>query len=931
MVTRSSPRSTSVSSTPTTTTKRKRAVNGDDEDHDNSPRSKAPKGTTVDDGVDDLDGCPVCTAPDRAPSARKPRKGSPRIECDNHWQCVATRSDSAPELIDKWYCSTCINDSANSEGNIRLKTIYKQATRKSSRTSTTNKINYANLDNHLPADVGKWFKVAETRPMVQGTFKHYIGHDITNEWVWNNPSSFKEPFIIDEPQGLGLKMPPRDISIQQISKLVGPDTPLEVIDVASQSSLSHWTLQQWADYYDDPSRDKIRNVISLEISETPFGDMVDAPTFVKNMDWVETVWPPHLKSSGQYPKVQKYCLMSVKRCWTDWHVDFAGSSVYYHILRGGKTFYFIRPTPENLTAYEKWSGSQEKQENTWLGDDVDCVYKVTLQPGNTMIIPTGWPHAVYTPSDSLVIGGNFLHSLNIETQLRIYAIELATKVPRKFRFPHFVKMLWFVCHTYAHRIAYALSTKTKQLPIDINERVLNGLKELSEFLIEQTSRINVKNPTVSNERRRIAKENIPWEWVQDPIALSRQLRMLVLQATGEPIDELCMPPPDYHENYSYANGSNGVSGVGQQANSKSASTSQMGGQSSPVTGKPTKRQLDKINNAQEVTSSSTMTPQIHSQQFGQGRTIAPAPTSTSSNLAPPSSATTGIKTSATPPAPSSTTTTAAAKRPRKDPGEIISKTFAPTSVIEREEIRIDPTNPNAGPKQVKIKHSQNATTTVRKFVELNGDVVIESKMIVTTTERVRYPAMTQQQQQQQHHHDAAAIETAGVAGLGSQEDGGRLYHDSTSHQGSIEPYNNNNGMSSMANGSSYATNNIVHESTTMNDTTTKNHYTSRLHRPTTFKSDRFQEYVVRDVPPSVKGYAPITPMMIPPQHHQHYHQEVSQQQPQQQMYHQAGSIKLPNNVSEVVPNPPTIVTSPVKQDQVDTQNSLASQNNEEKS
>lgn len=58
-----------------------------------------------------------------------------------------------------------------------------------------------------------------------------------------------------------------------------------------------------------------------------------------------------------------------------------------------KVFYFIRPTPANLTAYEKWSGT-ELQVSTWLGDLVDEVTKVTLTAGNTMIIPTGWIHAV---------------------------------------------------------------------------------------------------------------------------------------------------------------------------------------------------------------------------------------------------------------------------------------------------------------------------------------------------------------------------------------------------------------------------------------------------------------------------------------------------------------------------------------------------------
>ena len=51
-----------------------------------------------------------------------------------------------------------------------------------------------------------------------------------------------------------------------------------------------------------------------------------------------------------------------------------------------------------------------------------------------MFIPTGWIHAVFTPADSVVIGGNYLHGLNIRGQLAIYDIEVATGVPQKFRY-----------------------------------------------------------------------------------------------------------------------------------------------------------------------------------------------------------------------------------------------------------------------------------------------------------------------------------------------------------------------------------------------------------------------------------------------------------------------------------------------------------------
>ena len=41
---------------------------------------------------------------------------------------------------------------------------------------------------------------------------------------------------------------------------------------------------------------------------------------------------------------------------------------------------------------------------------------------------TGWIHAVYTPADSLVFGGNFLHSFAVEKQLKIARVEDATRV-----------------------------------------------------------------------------------------------------------------------------------------------------------------------------------------------------------------------------------------------------------------------------------------------------------------------------------------------------------------------------------------------------------------------------------------------------------------------------------------------------------------------
>lgn len=303
-------------------------------------------------------------------------------------------------------------------------------------------------------------------------------------------------------------------------------------------------------------RSKVRNVISLEVSNTPLGSQIVPPRAIRDMDWIENIWPSKLKKQGYYPQVQRYCLMSVENCWTDWHVDFAASSVWYFICRGGKTFYFIRPTQENLKAYEQWSSSSERQENTWLGDHVDAVYQVELEAGNTMIIPSGWIHAVFTPQDSLVFGGNFLHSLNISTQLELYRVEVQTKVPRKFRFPHFITFLWFVTKHYYDRLL-PLSPQSKarsqseqkmeplppeRLPQDVPLRVLRGLKALSFFMLGQARRLDktLDESEFTDSQRKIARENWPKEQIKNPIELARVFRTLILRILGDTED---LPPP----------------------------------------------------------------------------------------------------------------------------------------------------------------------------------------------------------------------------------------------------------------------------------------------------------------------------------------------------------------------------------------------------
>uniref|UniRef100_A0A4W5PQP7 [histone H3]-dimethyl-L-lysine(36) demethylase n=1 Tax=Hucho hucho TaxID=62062 RepID=A0A4W5PQP7_9TELE len=306
--------------------------------------------------------------------------------------------------------------------------------------------------------------------------KRMEGKDLTFEYIQRG--GLRDPIIFEKPDGLGIKMPDPDFSVNDVKIFVGSRRMIDVMDVSTQKGIE-MSMAQWRRYYETPpsQRDKLYNVISLEFSHTKLENLVQRPASVDIIDWVDNMWPRHLKerqrdstnsiTDMQYPKVQKYCLMSVQGCYTDFHIDFGGSSVWYHILRGVSTPFYLRLDLRlNLELYEDWVLSG-KQGDVFLGDKAQDCQRIELKQGYTFMIPSGWIHAVYTPVDTLVFGGNFLHSFNIPMQLNIYSIEDRTRVPAKFRYPFYYEMCWYVLERYLFSL-----TNTSYLTPDFQKHSL---------------------------------------------------------------------------------------------------------------------------------------------------------------------------------------------------------------------------------------------------------------------------------------------------------------------------------------------------------------------------------------------------------------------------------------------------------------------------
>ena len=256
-----------------------------------------------------------------------------------------------------------------------------------------------------------------------------------------------------------MEVPLLPLSVANKMEAVKPVADTHVLDAKTHKT-DEMSFEKFAEYYNKPAdqREELLNVISLEISNSDLDRRVRRPEIVNSLDWIDLAWPKHLPKCT---KVQKYCLMYAGGCYTDFHIDLGGTSMWYHILKGKQFIWIIKPLIRNLNFFVKWSKSESMQRNFFPDYStiiptpftnhkywVEKCQLVELEAGNTFMLPSGWIYAVYTPSDSLVFGGNFLHSFEIPMQLDIYRIEDKIGIEEEYRFPHFNRLLWFVLDRY---------------------------------------------------------------------------------------------------------------------------------------------------------------------------------------------------------------------------------------------------------------------------------------------------------------------------------------------------------------------------------------------------------------------------------------------------------------------------------------------------
>jgi hypothetical protein len=326
--------------------------------------------------------------------------------------------------------------------------------------------------------------------------------DVALDWLLQR--GFEEPFLVRDIDGLDMKLPPASTSISAIADIMGSSTPINIIEVGTQMEITGCTMGEYARYLEGRSKiHKTVNLISCEISTTPLSAWIQAPRIVRELDWIDLHWPLGARAKGEYPRVQKYCLCGMAGSYTDFHIDFGGTSVWYNVIWGKKIFFLVRPTIDNLNKFMSWSCSKN-QDDIFLGDilaDDELCYQVEVLPGQTLFLPSGYIHAVFTPVDSLVFGGNYVHSMSILTQLQTNVIETRTHVGNQYRFPHFKAIHWLaLCALFEEVVVEVAEGGESDEGIGFTGKLVLQPKHLLSFAcLVRTVELWHRQQTVSSE------------------------------------------------------------------------------------------------------------------------------------------------------------------------------------------------------------------------------------------------------------------------------------------------------------------------------------------------------------------------------------------------------------------------------------------------
>jgi len=259
------------------------------------------------------------------------------------------------------------------------------------------------------------------------------------------PASRREDFV-----GLGLVVPPWSGSSDVLSQpnlRLKKSAKLNVSDLENRgfngTRSAAWILKQ----FDVPPKDRecLLNSIHPAASHEVQGcsgntdALAQMPTALRDANISRRWWP----------NASVFLLISMQGTSMGYHLDLWATAVFYLVLWGQKMFVVAPPTPSNLRAFQAWQQGDERAGVGEFPAKLEGAKLLTLTQGQSLMLPSGWIHAVFTPEDSCVLGWNWQPKEQLPAMLSVVRADWGPKTEemrqlKAFKFEELVRKLWDV-------------------------------------------------------------------------------------------------------------------------------------------------------------------------------------------------------------------------------------------------------------------------------------------------------------------------------------------------------------------------------------------------------------------------------------------------------------------------------------------------------
>lgn len=160
------------------------------------------------------------------------------------------------------------------------------------------------------------------------------------------------------------------------------------------------------------------------LDDTPLADKFEIPSFLQLNWFVDSGFDTNDRALG--------IMYSPKGTFTSMHTDFYGAQAWMYVAYGKKVWECYPPQYSNIlfdSLFNKYYNTRQDSPEQFPLAHLAEKFVGTIEAGDLIFVPAGWPHEVETLEQTFAISGVIVNDFQIEDSMRSWLWDRALYVP----------------------------------------------------------------------------------------------------------------------------------------------------------------------------------------------------------------------------------------------------------------------------------------------------------------------------------------------------------------------------------------------------------------------------------------------------------------------------------------------------------------------